>query len=192
MNTWTRYALAAACLAATTACGNTERPALEGAWKQGRPDGQWTWSYANGKPRRIESFRDGRRTGTCTEYFPNGKKSRQQEWENGRQHGKSVSWYANGKKEYEGQWQQGRMAGRWTFWGRDGNKAREEVWEPNGTSVRTFLDAEGNVTRKVAYKGHLSFGMERKLWEEGYAGGKPAWRQEYKMGRPAGKRQERQ
>jgi hypothetical protein len=78
---------------------------LQGFYRNGLQDGEWTMWYENGRPAAIDHYRDG------------------------RQNGRHSSWYANGQKAIEGNYRDGRREGAWTRWDPNGRASHHQVYK---------------------------------------------------------------
>ena len=56
----------------------------EGQLKNGKPHGEWTEWYADGKKKKEETYLDGELHGTVTTNWPTGEKKREEQYEHGR------------------------------------------------------------------------------------------------------------
>ena len=75
---------------------------IEGDYRNGLQQGEWTTWYENGPQSAIDHYRDGVQDGLHT------------------------SWYANGKKSIEGDYRAGKRVGVWTRWDPSGLNGRQE------------------------------------------------------------------
>src|SRR5258708_39022081 len=97
-------------------------PKGEEVWCQkivgGKPvkDGVFV-AYGAGTDRTIEGYyRDGVQDGEWTTWYENGVRSAIDHYRNGLQDGLHISWYANGVKALEGNYRAGKREGVWTRW----------------------------------------------------------------------------
>ena len=81
---------------------------LEGAYRDGKQQGEWTMWYENGRRAAVDHYRDG------------------------LQNGPHTSWYANGVKAVEGNYRDGRRAGNWQRWEPSGRKSGQQLYENPG------------------------------------------------------------
>jgi MORN repeat protein len=109
-------------------------PAGEEVWCQkmvnGKPvkDGIFV-VYGTGTDRMIEGYyRDGVQEGEWTTWYENGQRSAVDNYRHGRQDGLHTSWYANGVKALEGQYREGKREGVWTRWDPTGFTSRQEIY----------------------------------------------------------------
>jgi antitoxin component YwqK of YwqJK toxin-antitoxin module len=74
---------------------------LDGTYKDGKRDGQWTYWYENGTKWSEGFFRDGKNDGKRLTYFPNGK------------------------LRYEAYYKEGGRTGKWKFFDETGRMLQE-------------------------------------------------------------------
>jgi len=78
---------------------------MEGNYKDGKQDGEWTMYYESGGKKSIDHYQDGVQTGD------------------------HVSWYENGQIDAKGQYKDSQQKGVWKRWGPDGIKNWEETYK---------------------------------------------------------------
>ena len=78
---------------------------MEGNYKNGKQDGEWTMYYESGTKKSIDHYKDG------------------------VQSGDHVSWYENGQIDAKGQYKDGQQDGVWKRWDIDGIKNWEETYK---------------------------------------------------------------
>jgi len=78
---------------------------MQGNYKDGKQDGEWTMYYESGARKSIDHYKDG------------------------VQEGEHVSWYENGQIDAKGQYKNGAPDGVWKRWDLDGIKNWEEVYK---------------------------------------------------------------
>jgi len=85
--------------------------------------------YAAGGSKMIEgTYRSGRQDGEWTLWYENGTHASIDHYLNGLQSGLHTSWYANGQKALEGEYQHGKREGVWTQWDPSGLTSRKLVY----------------------------------------------------------------
>ncbi|HLW70421.1 MAG TPA: hypothetical protein VKS22_07345 [Candidatus Binataceae bacterium] len=83
--------------------------------------------YADGGGKLIEgTYRDGVQEGEWTTWYENGQRSAVDYFHRGLQDGPHLSWYANGQKAIEGNYRAGKREGVWTRWDPSGLTSRRE------------------------------------------------------------------
>jgi hypothetical protein len=86
-------------------------------------------AYGTGADRMIQGYyRDGVQEGEWTTWYENGERSAVDHYRNGVQDGPHTSWYANGVKALEGDYRGGKREGRWTRWDPGGLSSRQEIY----------------------------------------------------------------
>lgn len=144
------------------------KPFIEGQFKAGRQDGEWTYyfdtgqlnrkaTYKDGQPngsweiyradgtlRAKRSFTDGVRDGEWITYDATGKQPLGEEhYVKGVEDGVWKTWYANGKLRQQGNFKLGKKDGTSTEWNDKGQKLLEAEFtnnKLNGTATRYFAD----------------------------------------------------
>jgi hypothetical protein len=85
--------------------------------------------YADDGGRLIEgAYRDGAQEGEWTTWYENGQRSAVDYYHHGLQDGLHVSWYANGQKAIEGNYRAGKREGVWTRWDPTGLTSKQEIY----------------------------------------------------------------
>jgi MORN repeat variant len=125
--------LVLACPAGATLMG-APPPKGEEVWCQkiidGKPvkDGIFV-AYGTGADRMIQGYyRDGIQDGEWTTWYENGVRSAVDHYRDGVQDGLHTSWYANGVKAIEGNYRKGKREGVWTRWDPTGLTSKQEVY----------------------------------------------------------------
>jgi hypothetical protein len=77
---------------------------IEGTYRDGVQDGEWTTWYANGQRSAVDHFHDGVQDGLHT------------------------SWYINGAKSIEGEYHMGKREGVWTRWDVGGFTSKQDTY----------------------------------------------------------------
>ncbi|MGH7841607.1 MAG: toxin-antitoxin system YwqK family antitoxin [Steroidobacteraceae bacterium] len=89
----------------------------------------WFIAYADDGGKLIEgSYRDGVQEGEWTTWYENGQRSAVDHYHRGLQDGVHVSWYANGQKALAGTYRAGRREGVWTRWDPSGFTSKSETY----------------------------------------------------------------
>ncbi len=81
--------------------------------------------YPDGQKRIEGEYRDGKREGQWTYWFSNGNRWSEARYKTGLRNGKSTVWYENGRKYFEGSYRMGERTGRWRFWDEEGNLLKQ-------------------------------------------------------------------
>ena len=84
---------------------------FEETWKDGKPDGKWTYWYGNGQKREEGTYKDDKEDGLFTEWYENGQKIREVTYKNEKKDGLSTYWYENGQKQWEATFKDGEQIG---------------------------------------------------------------------------------
>jgi antitoxin component YwqK of YwqJK toxin-antitoxin module len=94
---------------------------------EGQPDrhGAWTAWHPNGQPQVEGRFKVGKPEGEFTWYYSNGQKSAEGSYRSGERHGVWNWWHDNGLKSSSGEFIEGKPAGHWTWWNADGKVAQK-------------------------------------------------------------------
>ena len=116
-----------------------------GEIKNGRPNGQGTFTFLNGT-KYVGEFKDGLENGQGTYTWTNGRKY-VGEWKDGKTHGQGTMNFPNGLK-YEGEFKDGKGNGQGTLTWSDGKKYVGE-WKKGKPWNTRLYDKDGNITKKV-------------------------------------------
>jgi hypothetical protein len=85
--------------------------------------------YADAGSKLIEgNYRNGVQEGEWTTWYENGQRSAIDYFHNGQQDGLHISWYANGQKAIQGNYRAGKRIGVWTHWDPSGVSSRHETY----------------------------------------------------------------
>jgi hypothetical protein len=86
-------------------------------------------AYGTGGLRMIEGvYRDGRQEGEWTTWYENGQLSAVDHYHDGLQNGLHTSWYAHGVKAIEGEYRNGKREGVWTLWDPSGLSNHRQIY----------------------------------------------------------------
>jgi len=86
-------------------------------------------AYGPGGSRMIQgTYRDGRQEGEWTMWYENGRRASVDHYRNGVQEGTHTSWYANGVMSITGEYRDGKREGIWTTWDPSGLISRKQVY----------------------------------------------------------------
>ena len=94
----------------------------------GKRSGIWTWSFEDGKTKRIIPYQNGMFNGEVKSFYPDGQISASSIYEMGTANGSAVRWFANGVKKSEGLVLNGKPAGLWKYWKEDGSLLMEKQY----------------------------------------------------------------
>ncbi len=93
--------------------------------------------YNTGGGKMIQgTYRDGVQQGEWTTWYDNGQRSAIDHYRDGLQDGRHTSWYANGQKAIEGDYRAGKREGVWTRWDPSGLVHRQEVYQNGRVAKR--------------------------------------------------------
>jgi antitoxin component YwqK of YwqJK toxin-antitoxin module len=146
------------------------KPFIEGQFKEGRQQGEWTYYFDNGQVNRKatykdgkpngswevyradgtlaakRSFKDGVRDGDWITYDATGKQPLTEEhYANGEPDGVWKTWFPNGQQRQHASFKNGKRDGLWTEWDEKGKKLIDSEWannKLNGTATRYFADGK--------------------------------------------------
>jgi antitoxin component YwqK of YwqJK toxin-antitoxin module len=91
--------------------------------------------YANGGGKMIEgAYRDGRQDGEWTMWFDNGRRAAVDHYRAGVQDGTHISWYASGVKALEGNYRDGKRVGVWTRWDPTGLNSHKQNYQAGSSA----------------------------------------------------------
>ena len=100
-------------------------------------------TYENGQKKYEGAFKDGKRNGEDTGWYENGQKKYEGTCKNGEWVGKRTAWYENGQKKYEGTSKNGEMEGKHSQWYENGQKQVESTWKDGKMIESTTWDENG-------------------------------------------------
>jgi hypothetical protein len=112
-----------------------------GEWRNGKPNGQGTMTYAN-EDKYVGEFKDAKLHGQGTFTFADGNKY-VGEFNDGKYQGQGTFTHANGNK-YVGEFNDGKYQGQGTFTFTDG-RVKEGIWKND-----KFLSAKKSTPRVIA------------------------------------------
>ena len=93
---------------------------FEGEMKDGKPHGDWTTFFEDGRPRWKGVKKEGVSHGPFIMWYPNGKRKIEGNYLEGKKHGLSTMWHLNGAKWKEQTHQDGKPSGTWRIWNDNG------------------------------------------------------------------------
>jgi hypothetical protein len=86
-------------------------------------------AYGDDGGKLIEgTYRVGMQEGEWTTWYENGQRSAVDHFHNGEQDGLHVSWYADGQKSIEGNYRAGKREGVWRQWDPSGLTSKTETY----------------------------------------------------------------
>jgi len=97
----------------------------KGGFKNGKPEGEWTTFFADGKPRWKGTKRDGFNHGPFSMWYPSGRKKMDGSFSKGAKDGSENSWHLNGMKWHQRFFSQGTPVGLWKTWDDQGKLLSE-------------------------------------------------------------------
>ena len=97
-----------------------EKKKEEGTYKDGKPDGLWTYWYNDGQKKGELTFKDGKLHGTQINWYRNGQKEYEWNYKDGERDGLITSWDDNGQKRFEGTYKDGNLISK-KRWNEDGS-----------------------------------------------------------------------
>ena len=132
---------------------------LDGNYRKGLMNGEWTYYHENGQFHAQGRFIDGDgsnpseltgipfngRSGRWKFWYENGQKSTEGTYRNGNLIGKYTEWHKNGQKSGEGPFKNGKMDGKWTWWYENGNMREEGTFkdgEPDGLYTEWYENGQ--------------------------------------------------
>ena len=142
---------------------------LDGNYRKGLMNGEWTYYHENGQIRAQGRFINGDgsypddypdslksiyppipgRSGKWTEWWPNGQKRYAGTFKDGEQDGKSTYWSPDSKESSELFWKDGKeWDGKSTGWHKNGQKAIEKTYKDGEMIGLYSCDENGNVVFK--------------------------------------------
>jgi len=159
----------------------------QGAFRENKKHGKWTYWYCNGVKEREEeyvngiadgkwqywdgrgkkcgeaTFKDG--TGMRTEWYENGNKEREERFKNGKKDGKWIYWFENGKPESDIEYREGQCHGPAKKWFPDGVQQFDYNWKdgkPHGKCREWYPN--GNIKHEGVF--NMGTGKVISYWED--------------------------
>ena len=129
-----------------------DRYEYNGEFKEGKFNGQGTWTWANGDM-YVGEFKNGTYHGQGTYTHPNGDKY-VGEHKDGKQNGQGTFTSANGDK-YVGKWKDGKMHGQGTYTWVNGDKHVGEWKDGKMHGQGTYTKTDGTVKKRIFEKNKL-------------------------------------
>jgi antitoxin component YwqK of YwqJK toxin-antitoxin module len=108
------------------------KPFVQGEFRRGRQNGEWTYSFDNGQLNRKATYKDGQPDGAWDVYRADGTLSAKRGFRNGMRHGEWITYDATGKQPLrEERYDNGKADGVW------------KVWYPNGQQRQQISFKQG-------------------------------------------------
>lgn len=105
-----------------------------GAYKNGMPEGTWTWWYENGEKMTEGIFVDGKRNGIWNTWHFRGQIKSKGTYIDDKLNGTFVSWYQNGNLKYSGNYVDDKLHGIQQYYDLSGDFIEENEFR-NGLEV---------------------------------------------------------
>ena len=83
---------------------------VEGTYRNGLQDGEWTLWYENGTRASVDHYVNGLQNGLHTSWYANGQKALEGEYRGGKRHGVWTQWDPNGLTSHRMVYRQGKAA----------------------------------------------------------------------------------
>ena len=120
-------------------------------YKKGLPDGQWSETWKDGKPRSKSSYKDGKKEGVWIRYGKGGKPEKSTTYKNDEKNGEEITYFTDGTPEKSSNYLNGKL-----------NGVTKEFYFGSGQCKSEYTFKNGK--REGAYKRYFDTG---KLREEG-------------------------
>lgn len=120
-------------------------------YKNGLPDGQWSETWKDGKPRSKSSYKDGKKEGLWIKYGKSGKPEKSTTYKNDEKNGEEITYFTDGTPEKSSNYLNGKL-----------NGVTKEFYFESGKCKSEYTFKNGK--REGAYKRYFDTG---KLREEG-------------------------
>ena len=120
-------------------------------YKNGLPDGQWSETWKDGKPRSKSSYKDGKKEGVWIRYGKGGKPEKSTTYKNDEKNGEEITYFTDGTPEKSSNYLNGKL-----------NGVTKEFYFESGKCKSEYTFKNGK--REGAYKRYFDTG---KLREEG-------------------------
>jgi antitoxin component YwqK of YwqJK toxin-antitoxin module len=119
-----------------------------GNFLKGQRNGEWTWTFPDGKPYVVQNFTYGKKKefwlpieiwgnedGPYKRFFPSGKLEEEGYFDTGLRSGNWKKFYPNGQIEYSGSYLKSKKIRDWTFYYPNGILESKEKYNTNGILV---------------------------------------------------------
>lgn len=120
-------------------------------YKNGLPDGQWSETWKDGKPRSKSSYKDGKKEGVWIRYGKGGKPEKSTTYKNDEKNGEEITYFTDGTPEKSSNYLNGKL-----------NGVTKEFYFGSGQCKSEYTFKNGK--REGVYKRYFDTG---KLREEG-------------------------
>ena len=138
---------------------------LDGNYRKGLMNGEWTYYHENGQIRAQGRFING--DGSYPDDYPDSLKSIYPPID-GRS-GKWTEWWPNGQKRYAGTFKDGEQDGKSTYWSPDSKESSELFWKDGQAwdGKLTFWYENGQKEVEATFKDGKLGGLETWWYENG-------------------------
>lgn len=99
-----------------------------GIYKNGRPEGKWTWWFEDGKKMSEGYFSNGKRNGEWTTWFTGGEEKSRGIYRDDKLEGRYLKWHRNGVMAFEGNYVQDKLEGAQNYYDTSGKLVITEVY----------------------------------------------------------------
>ena len=82
---------------------------LESNYKDGKPDGPWTWWYESGQKEREGNYKDGKKDGLLTWWYENGQKKVEANHKDGEPDGPTILYNEDGTERGRSTYKDGEL-----------------------------------------------------------------------------------
>ena len=106
-----------------------------GVYKNGKPDGTWTWWYENGQKMMEGVFVGGKRSGIWNTWYTNGQVKSNGLYSNDMLNGRFVAWHSNGNIKHSGNYLKDKLHGLQQFYDQLGTLIKEQEFS-NGEELK--------------------------------------------------------
>jgi len=121
----------------------------QGAYKDGKKDGNWTTFYVNGKTASKITYTDGNPTGQILTFYEDGSKRSEEHVENGVY----KLWFQNGNLQTEGFMKNNERDGHWVAYDESGTKLSEgDYVQGKKNGLHTIYFYNGEKESEINYK----------------------------------------
>jgi antitoxin component YwqK of YwqJK toxin-antitoxin module len=101
----------------------SQKPLVEGEYKDGAKDGKWTYWYENGQIAKTGNFVDGKQEGSWVYWLKDGNKEREVNFRAGKKDGKWLEYYPDGTLHSEKHFSNGIAQGEHKSWHENGQES---------------------------------------------------------------------
>ncbi|MEX0643490.1 MAG: toxin-antitoxin system YwqK family antitoxin [Pirellulales bacterium] len=132
---------------------NSGKPFVEGEFRRGRQNGEWTYWYENGQVNRKATYKNGQPDGTWDVFRADGTLLAKRSFQDGQRHGDWIKYDETGKQSLEEEhYDKSKADGIWKTWLPNGQLKRQNSFKQGARDgVSTEWTDKGEKRGEVTY-----------------------------------------